>query len=1201
MYGGLTRACRHGRHLFRQRQRLQGVLDGERWVTQPQEVEALLWDSRAPIWAATPATMAAGGAVLDQYFEGRSAEFPDEPPWGADELARHVLRCAGSAAGADGIPYELYHFGLNFTVCRLQCAWIAARDRPGDLEVILGPSVDLLIWIPKSGQTPTPNGLRGLQLPSCIRRLFGASLTASIAPCIEPQLSAHQQGVRRGLCRNNIEAAFRHLDAPDAEVAEADPGPLWHTVLGPLAEIGLEWTAAHSDSVIAGTPAVLCADQSKAFERMSHAWLTMVLQRWRMPAWATRGYLAGMVGRSVVSCSPQGTQRPRKLGCGLGMGGTSSPSAWTIGYDPIVEGLAVTLRILDPTFVDDLAALVRGGVQASRTQLLLVCLSRCAGLEMEGHVCIRCIGPPPPQHFFDAIARCSSSQVEKDGVWTCTDVPLGFLALAAQRLGAADWWRTVTVTRADCHCKTKTAVVPQAHLARWRAALEHSWFGGSAVTPHWPYLGVTLAAPFLGAPDARGWHPHQLVTVATLTWRKPVSEIIRRSTLILGRGCSAGLRGALWNTYASPCTIYPGQVCQPATADARRIMQAFGQLFRTTGWIPWWMIVAMGLLLGVRGAPRCPLASSEAAGLVCWLSGVRPCPSAMQRTRQALWRRCVAWATEAQAAGPHAVVARLVTELDAQRQAGPLPPDALRGRGKILYQVCWMSRWQRRGTAWLQERAAQRVWWPTDGREWLALRGRSLNQAYHMLRLYSGGVRPRGHLPIRRLFEPAAGCVVCGQHPAIHRWRRQDALGPEARLCAACLGDRAVEDTLWQLHPAYDVRAILGPVPLAPAAPDDTQACPLCGHGVGDSEHVLRWCPAVRQAWQQLAGDGTGFLAALLHADLSDLAAILVHQASFLLLSLRGHVRLEHRAAALRLVRLVRSHLSSQRRHNEDTGGADSASDEEDRTRTHTISIDNPRSGLLAWRAGPCCGRPFPRACSGGPCGQLQTTRFVQADQCVLQLHCAEQHGLWPVTAGRPIPPPRTAPAATAGARWEHRRCTACGSWTAQLVTLRSHGCTEVLTAPPSTCIHGTAHLDVGVRAWYDGATAGRAAGATGGAAAVIRRIGGEPAEHITRRLPADIDSLHAECEACLLVCEALVLTVDGPRTAVAYGDNAQVVRHAQGAGRLRIPTLAARLDQSLARVYAAGWHVSWVLIHRDANGDAHALARRTARGGAAA
>ena len=171
------------------------------------------------------------------------------------------------------------------------------------------------------------------------------------------------------------------------------------------------------------------------------------------------------------------------------------------------------------------------------------------------------------------------------------------------------------------------------------AAQAREVIGGSAVTPHWPYLGVTLAAPFLGAPDARGWHPHQLVTVATLTWRTPVSEIIRRSTLILGRGCNSGLRGALWNTYASPCTIYPGQVCQPATADARRIMQAFGQLFRTTGWIPWWMIVAMGLLLGVRGAPRCPLASSEAAGLVCWLSGVPVRDAAYQAGPVAAVRR----------------------------------------------------------------------------------------------------------------------------------------------------------------------------------------------------------------------------------------------------------------------------------------------------------------------------------------------------------------------------------------------------------------------------------------------------------------------------------------------------------------------------------------------------------------------------------
>ena len=1196
--GGLTRTHRHGRHLFRQRQRLQGVLDGERWVTRPQDVEALLWASREHIWAATPATMAAGAHVLDQYFDGRSADFPEEPPWGADELARHILRCSGSAAGVDGVPYELYHFGVNFTVCLLQCAWIAARDRPRDLECILGPSVDLLIWIPKASQLPTPNGLRGLQLPSCVRRLFGASLAASIGPCIEPHLSAQQQGVRRGLCRNNIEAAFRHLDEVPAEpAAEADPGPLWHAVLGPLADVALEWTATHADPVITSAPAVLCADQSKAFERMSHSWLGSILHRWRMPPWAVRGFLAGMVGRSVVGCSPDGMQRPRRLGCGLGMGGTSSPLAWTIGYDPVVDGLAVTLSILDPTFVDDLAALLRGPVQTSRAQLLLVCLSRCAGLQMDGHTCIRCQGPAPPQHYLDAIARCSNSQAEKDGVWTCTDVPVGLLALAAHRFGLADWWRTVVVTRVPCSCKTKTAVVPQAFLARWRAALEHSWFGGGAASPHWPYLGITLASPFLGTPGARSWHPHQLATVASMTWGRAVTTIIRRSTLILGRGCSAGLRGGLWNTYANSCAIYPGQVCPPTAADSSRITQAFGQLFRTTGWIPWWMIVAMGLLLGVRGAPRCPLASSEAAGLMCWLRGARPCPAPMHHARQALWRRVTGWAAGEHAAGPSAAAARVITDLHAQRQAGPLTPDALRGRGQTLYQACWLSKWQRRGQAWLQERAARRVWWPTDGREWLALRGRSLNQAYHLLRLYSGGIRPRGHVPIRQLFAPAATCFACGLGPAAHRWRRQDALGPETRICSACLGACVAEDTLWQLHPLHTARGATEAPVLPPAPVDDTQACPLCGHGAGDSEHLLRWCPAVRLAWQQLAPEGAAFLDALLGTELSALAAATAHQASFLLLSLRGHVRLEHEAAARKILRFVRGHLAGNRvGASDDADQTGSELEEEDRSRTHLCATDTPRSGFLMWSLGSCCGRSPPRSCGRDPCGQLHTTRFVQADQCVLRLHCTDPHGLWPLTSGPALPPPRTAPDHAAGFEWAHDRCSTCGAWTLQLIALRSHSCGETIVAATSEFIHGAAHLDVGTRVWFDGATAGRRAGAAASAAAVLRHTGADAPVHATRRLPTETGSAEAECEACILACEALVAAVTRPRTAVVFGDHAQVIRHALGASRLREPVLAVRLDQALARVYSSGWHVTWVHIHRTTNGEAHTLARRAAR-----
>lgn len=909
---GPPRAYRHGRRLFRQRQRLQGVLDGERWVTQPEEVEALLWNSRAHIWASSPDTMTAGAEVLNQYFQERRATFPDDPPWDALVLARHILRCGGSAAGADGSPYELYHHGLNFTVCLLQCAWIAARDSPTDLESALGPSIELLVWIPKPGQTPTSNGFRGLQLPSCLRRVFGASLAASIGPCIEPHMSVHQQGVRRGLCRTNIEAAFRHLE-DESPAPPAGPGHLWHTVLGPLAEVGLQWTATHDDPLIAHVPAVMCADQSKAFERMGHPWLTSVCLRWRMPVWAIRGFLTGMVGRFVVSCSSAGMREPRRLGCGLGMGNTSSPLAWTIGYDPIVDGLATTLGIDDPTFVDDLAALLRGGMQTSRAQLLLVGLSRCAGLEMEGHVCVRCQGPPPPRHLYDGLSRVSAGQRIRDGRWHCEDVPPELIGLAAHHLGAAGWWTAVTVTRQECRCKTKTAVIPRAHLARWRLALAPSWFGPGAVVPHWPYLGVTLASPFLGSPGPRGWHPHQLATVAALTWRKPDGEMIRRSTAILGHGCSVGLRGALWNTYASPCAVYPGQVCHPPAADISRLTQAFGQLFRTSGWAPWWLPVGLGLLLGVRGAPRCPLACGEAAGLMCWLKGARPCPAPVHRARQSLWRRCALWAAGVEETDPQATAARTIVELEALRQAGPLGADSLRGRGRAIYRACWLSKWQQRGRAWLRTRAAQRVWWPTDGREWLALRGRSLNQAYHLLRLYSGGIRPRGHRPIRQQLAPPSGCIVCAQ-PAPFRWRRRDALGPEIRVCEECVGAHLAADTLWHLHPTGPEHTAHHAIVLAAAAPEDGQVCPLCGHGAGDSEHVLRWCPAVRLAWQQIAANDASFLGALGQPDLGPLAAALAHQASFLLLTLRGHARLDCEAAARRLVRLTRSQLAARAR-----------------------------------------------------------------------------------------------------------------------------------------------------------------------------------------------------------------------------------------------------------------------------------------------
>ena len=50
-------------------------------------------------------------------------------------------------------------------------------------------------------------------------------------------------------------------------------------------------------------------------------------------------------------------------------------------------------------------------------------------------------------------------------------------------------------------------------------------------------------------------------------------------------------------------------VLAASSALAAPLREAIG----TRQWPPWWMAPALGILFGVRGAPRCPLAAAAAA------------------------------------------------------------------------------------------------------------------------------------------------------------------------------------------------------------------------------------------------------------------------------------------------------------------------------------------------------------------------------------------------------------------------------------------------------------------------------------------------------------------------------------------------------------------------------------------------------------
>ena len=109
-------------------------------------------------------------------------------------------RAFGSSPGLDGQPYEVYHEGALFVAALLAQAMYMA-PWPADLPLMLGPGLDLAVWIPKALASLRAAGLRPLQLPPCMRRLFGAIIGAIAGPLIEPQLSHRQTATRGGLSR----------------------------------------------------------------------------------------------------------------------------------------------------------------------------------------------------------------------------------------------------------------------------------------------------------------------------------------------------------------------------------------------------------------------------------------------------------------------------------------------------------------------------------------------------------------------------------------------------------------------------------------------------------------------------------------------------------------------------------------------------------------------------------------------------------------------------------------------------------------------------------------------------------------------------------------------------------------------------------------------------------------------------------------
>eukprot|EP00959_Pyramimonas_sp_CCMP1952_P342304 7171338-Pyramimonas_sp.AAC.1 len=62
------------------------------------------------------------------------------------------------------------------------------------------------------------------------------------------------------------------------------------------------------------------------------------------------------------------------------MGGSASPLLWSLGHDAVISAIASITGEDDPTYVDDLAALVSTTRQALRAAIALPWAAKAAGL-----------------------------------------------------------------------------------------------------------------------------------------------------------------------------------------------------------------------------------------------------------------------------------------------------------------------------------------------------------------------------------------------------------------------------------------------------------------------------------------------------------------------------------------------------------------------------------------------------------------------------------------------------------------------------------------------------------------------------------------------------------------------------------------------------------------------------------------------------
>ena len=1249
----LARTWAIGRRLFKRLHRVTTLRRPDGTATSlGQEIDEALWESRADIWCSLPASPAFGERVLDAYFRERGPSPPVELPLAWRRLASTVLGPGGSAPGLDGEPYEVYHYGVRFVSALLGQALHAAQDHPDLLDVVLGPSIDLLAWIPKVPGADQVHTLRPLQLPPCFRRLYGTVLARAVEPVVGPLLTRDQAAILGGHCGDNIRRVFDHLESGPAPPRPG--GDLWRDIFGDLADTMEAFVAKVPECGLSQEPAVFLADQNKAFERIALAWVDAVLRRWAFPRWVTRSFLALVAARAVRACRDGRPGPLRHLLRSIGMGGTASPLTWVLAYDPIVFAVQAATGAEAPTYVDDLSALTRGPRQTMRVMLTLPWLSLAAGLQVTTHSCEWLVLPSAPDSAEAFCARLPVRTRRIGATLSVAGLPIPLLRhLLSHGLGPAVV--DLAWNQEDrCACSLKSALVPCRRVPSWRQALVCSPFGPGTIVEQYPYLGSQVVSrDAQQAPAERrrlrrhlsGWTPAALAHLRALTWRKPCTGMIDRGNRAAEAGGSPGLLAAMWNGYGVSMVPYVAHIIPPGRPEEAALERGLLRMVRPGAhWCPARAITGMGCWWRVPGSPRCPIAAAHAVGaLAAAQAGVRAPPRVAPAPGQRAWghgpgggwgprqarqeqrdrlQACVAWAGRrpddplgrqaGRVMGPlqaAEILRAYSTPLGRPDPTEPLPPRL----GQALYVACWALHHQRPMERWARLRDTERSWAPWTGREWRVLGAcPHFTAGYHVLRLLNnglpGGARWRSHDE-----RPSILCQVC-QQPAHHVWRTGRAQQSPVAWCAGCFHNWRAGDA-WASLPANllpaDLRAyaVLRRGARTPLDADWGASawgcCPLCGLGEAGSEHLLCWCPAVALSWLLLRPDAAPQVVwdALSSGDWADALCRFLHQVSFLY-----NTRLDSPPlGALGTVQFLRRALLARPSADLDVGEDDGAPDDDE------FVSSAPRHRFAAWSAPQDCGTCVAAAQQAAnvrrtavPQGRRrgQPDRIVQAacrhptprQGVIAVLTSPASPAAWLAPGPGWWPRPTVSPLQSCNAYWQVETCSACQHCRATLRASRALLAGSILRVPVNPSPPGEAAL-CPFELTYDGATgAGPDGRLVAGAACIWERPsdGRAPQLRATVRilLPLGATAQDGEAQACRIGLEEVARLDVSRRRLRVIGDCPPVTRYGAAQGRLqRLPAQAA-MDAGIRAATSRGWRLTWALVHKSGNQTAHAAAR---------